>query len=767
MKLSKFIQRIVIALALGFPGIVMGQAVPGVITPTTDQTQAAPVGDPSPNDLRELMRLLADERVQHWLGEQAIAGSESFEADGGEGIGLQELLATRLEAVNLRVQRLKTAWESAGEQFAEFQVGWAEQLGEGETLRSIVYVIVFLIIGAGLEWLYWRYAYDIRRRIEYATYENPERRIKATFTRAMLAGLGITLFALGTLGGFLAFEWPPLVEIVVLNLLVAVVTIRLVNTVCVFILCPRVSALRPISLRTPVARYIYWWTMMVVAVICVSGLSADAMAEIRMVSDAALIIGSATGTLVAALLIAAVWQWRWRARQTGAEQTTSATAAAFTTLFIVIAWAMWETGVRSAMWTLVIVAVFPFVDRCLRMLVGAFAKMPAPEPEVEEVGQEDSEPEPEPDLEQTSEAEPAEPEPNHAPPEEKKRPRLYAPVLERLVRFVLVVVAVILLAEVWALDLITLSESSTAIGRTLSASIDILVAYLIADLIWVWARTAIDTRMADYVPPEPGHAPGPDARLATLLPLIRKILMVTLLLMVGLIVLSSLGVNVGPLLAGAGVVGIAIGFGAQTLVRDIVSGIFFLLDDAFRVGEYVEMGEIRGTVESISVRSLRLRHHRGMVHTIPFGEMTFLTNHSRDWVIMKLELRVPFETDLKLVKNLVNDIGKEMQKDPEYGHHILEPLKSQGVRRMEEFNMVVGVKFMARPGEQWVMRKVAYQKVRDAFDAHGINFAQRNVKVEVVGGDAMTEETRNAAMAAAQDAIEQPVGEPTAIPDEP
>ena len=179
------------------------------------------------------------------------------------------------------------------------------------------------------------------------------------------------------------------------------------------------------------------------------------------------------------------------------------------------------------------------------------------------------------------------------------------------------------------------------------------------------------------------------------------------------------------------------------------------------------MGEIRGTVESISVRSLRLRHHRGMVHTIPFGEMTFLTNHSRDWVIMKLELRVPFETDLKLVKNLVKDIGKEMQKDPEYGHHILEPLKSQGVRRMEEFNMVVGVKFMARPGEQWVMRKVAYQKVRDAFDKHGINFAQRNVKVEVVGGDTMSEGTRKAAMAAAQDTIEQQIGEPAAIPDEP
>ena len=562
-----------------------------------------------------------------------------------------------------------------------------------------------------------------------------------------------------------------------LNLLVAVVAIRLVNTVCVFVLCPRVSALRSLALTTPVARFIYWWTMMIVAVICVGGLSVEAMLEMPFVSEAALIISSATGTVVAALLIGAVWNWRWQiTRRADHEKSSSATGAAFTTLFIVIAWAMWETGLRPPMWTLVIVAVFPFIERGCRMLVSAYAKVPGPESETNEEDLGGSEP----DEESAADAESVPPDQSGAdlettPAQEtdpkacvpKKRPRLYAPVLERLVRFVLVVGAVIVLAEVWTLDLITLSESSTMGGRVLSAMIDILVVYLIADLIWVWAKTAIDTRLADYTPPEPGHAPGPDARLATLLPLIRKILMVTLLLMVGLIALSSLGVNVGPLLAGAGVLGIAIGFGAQTLVRDIVSGIFFLLDDAFRVGEYIEMGEIRGTVESISVRSLRLRHHRGMVHTIPFGEMTFLTNHSRDWVIMKLELRVPFETDLELVKNLVKDIGKEMQGDPEYGHHILEPLKSQGVRRMEEFNMVVGVKFMARPGEQWVMRKVAYQKVRDAFDAHGINFAQRNVRVEVIGGDAMSEETRNAATAAVQETIEQPLGEPAAIPDEP
>ena len=157
---------------------------------------------------------------------------------------------------------------------------------------------------------------------------------------------------------------------------------------------------------------------------------------------------------------------------------------------------------------------------------------------------------------------------------------------------------------------------------------------------------------------------------------------------------------------------------------------------------------------------------RGMVHTIPFGELKSLTNYSRDWVIMKLEFRVPFETDLKLVKKLVKKIGAELLENEVYGKSIIQTLKSQGVRRMEEFNMVVGVKFMTKPGEQWLIRRDAYQKVRDAFDANGIGFAERNVKVQVMADQPIGEETRKAVVGAAQDAVEQQLP-PVPIADEP
>ncbi|TGT22073.1 mechanosensitive ion channel, partial [Mesorhizobium sp. M4B.F.Ca.ET.172.01.1.1] len=111
------------------------------------------------------------------------------------------------------------------------------------------------------------------------------------------------------------------------------------------------------------------------------------------------------------------------------------------------------------------------------------------------------------------------------------------------------------------------------------------------------------------------------ARLHTLLPIIQNILLAVIVVMAVLMMLASVGIQIGPLIAGAGVVGVAVGFGAQTLVKDVISGVFFLLDDAFRVGEYITAGRYVGTVESFSLRSVKLRHHRGSLFTIPFGEL--------------------------------------------------------------------------------------------------------------------------------------------------
>jgi moderate conductance mechanosensitive channel len=200
-----------------------------------------------------------------------------------------------------------------------------------------------------------------------------------------------------------------------------------------------------------------------------------------------------------------------------------------------------------------------------------------------------------------------------------------------------------------------------------------------------------------------------------------------------LMALSSLGVQIAPLIAGAGVVGLAIGFGAQTLVKDIISGMFFLLDDAFRVGEYIESGSIRGTVEQISIRSLRLRHHRGALHTIPFGALDTITNYSRDWVIDKMTVSVTYATDLDKVKRVIKDVSKQIMADAELAPNIIEPLKMQGVEQFGDFAIQLRLKMMTKPGEQFVIRRRAYAMIKKGFAENGIEVALPTV--QVAGGN--------------------------------
>jgi len=191
-----------------------------------------------------------------------------------------------------------------------------------------------------------------------------------------------------------------------------------------------------------------------------------------------------------------------------------------------------------------------------------------------------------------------------------------------------------------------------------------------------------------------------------------------------------MGLDIGPLLAGAGVVGIAIGFGAQALVRDIISGIFFLIDDAFRVGEYVEFGEIRGQVEQISIRSMRLRHHRGAIHTIPFGELRSITNYNRDWAIYKQEFRLHYEVNTDQVRKIIKKVGLRLMEDPELGPKFIQPLKSQGVFKIEEGALILRTKFMCKPREQFIIRKAVFQEVKNDLYKAGIELAQRRVQID-------------------------------------
>ncbi len=326
---------------------------------------------------------------------------------------------------------------------------------------------------------------------------------------------------------------------------------------------------------------------------------------------------------------------------------------------------------------------------------------------------------------------------------------------QRAAKLIIAAVVFWWVLNLWGFDL---ADS----GGAFAAFWEVILTLFLAYLAFQSVKIAVDRKIMEeggFDEPEPGEEGGTkgSSRLATLLPLFRNFLLIVIVVIAAMIVLSELGLDIAPLFAGAGVVGLAVGFGAQALVRDIFSGAFFLMDDAFRKGEYIDIGSVKGTVEKISIRSMQLRHHMGPLHTIPFGEIQHLTNYSRDWVMMKLPLRVTYDTDVEKVRKMIKKLGQELLEHPEVGDKFLQPLKSQGVYQMEDSAMIVRVKFMTKPGDQFPVRKLVYAKIRELFEREGIKFAHREVTVRVADNPdsrTLTEEEKRAVAGAVQPLIE-------------
>jgi small-conductance mechanosensitive channel len=273
------------------------------------------------------------------------------------------------------------------------------------------------------------------------------------------------------------------------------------------------------------------------------------------------------------------------------------------------------------------------------------------------------------------------------------------------------------------LGLVDASQWNTLSLEMRTAGATVFVGFVI----WELLKFVTDP----YVAPKAGAsiAPGDRAgvsphasRLSTLVPLLRAALGIVIALVALLIVLADLGVNITPLLAGASILGLAVSFGSQALVKDIVSGIFYLTDDAFRVGEYIECGQTRGIVEGFTLRSIRLRHPSGQLHTIPFGDLGKIANFSRDWAIVKYDFSFPRDADIEKVRSAVDGIDSELRRDPDFGRKILEPLKTQGVVGITDNALVIQFRFAAEPGNPEVIQREVMHRLMHAFQDQDIEF---------------------------------------------
>lgn len=209
-------------------------------------------------------------------------------------------------------------------------------------------------------------------------------------------------------------------------------------------------------------------------------------------------------------------------------------------------------------------------------------------------------------------------------------------------------------------------------------------------------------------------------RAETLARVFRYITTVVISLITFVAVLAELGVSVAPILGAAGVVGLAVGFGAQSLVKDYVTGLFLLIEDQIRQGDVVQLGEHSGVVEEVTLRFVRLREYNGNVHYVPNGTISSVVNMSRGFAYAVIDIGVSYSADLDQVMEVMRSVGAQLRADADFGTRILDDLEIAGVQDWADSSVMIRARLRVKAMEQWGVRRECLRRLKNAFDAHGI-----------------------------------------------
>ena len=728
--------RICRAVAVGLAAVACVAAVMAPSEAWAQAHKAKAITLPEPltkESVRELVSRLSDEEVRKLLLDQLDRAAAPAKAKGNQG--MSGMVEENAGMVRQRLGELRDALNALPATLREVVAKLDEP--DGPSVLPLVGALLAAALLVG--WLAQR-GYDFALRHYRKRLAQPDaetftaRSFRLTVGLALDVG-GIAVFALAFLALFLAlWQGHALRRIAILEVLIAVVAVRMAWLIGQFLFSSRGEAQRLLPFADAPARQLRWFLVLLTALWGLGGFLRSVLAGGGASAATLDLLVVLTSVLGLGIVLWTVWRVRapiaGLIRGEGAHNVVKGWLADLwpviaTVFFVAIVEARISDIFTRApivegagFLSVLLVMSIPLIDMLLCRAVAAAAAAP-------------------------SDARSAVPGFIAA----------YEAVFRRAIHIVVIVVGLLLLAGLWDVNLFAMAQASMG-GKISSSLFGVGIVLLLAYLLWEIAKTAIDRRM------EAEGKKGPDvpaSRLQTLLPLFRALVLVTIVVMATMSFLAALGVDILPLLAGASVVGVAIGFGSQTLVRDIVSGAFFLMDDAFRLGEYIEVGADKGVVEKINVRSLFLRHHRGSLNILPYGEIKRLRNTSRDWAIHVMEFRLTYDTNIMQVKKILKKIGEELAADPDYAADILQPLKSQGVIATEDSAIVVRAKFTAKPSTtSFMMRRVAYDKIIAAFRAAGIKFAHKEVTVNVPPSYGDDDRARAVAGAAARAVIAEP-----------
>jgi len=573
----------------------------------------------------------------------------------------------------------------------------AISLMSGTGVRAVTYCLILLLIGGSVEWLFWTYAYAPLRALQATLARSAREALALGLRRLLLLCSGVLLFTGASIAAAAVLSWPEGVQEAVVAVCLWLMVLRLAWAVAEVVLAPGRSARRLVPVRASHVPWLMATTLLVALLGGAARFLPDLVEQIGQAPHSAGVLRLALATLTTLLLLVAAFGFMGRPPRLAAPHVRlpafprSFPAAAL----VLLGYSVWLLGSPALSGVTMVLAVVLALQMVLRDAVFYFwsshwdmgAGLPG------------------------------------AAATDAAASQLLPHIVLSASRFG--VVAIGLGACAMALDT-PLAELATGQGPLVRFGFSLLgvaALGLLTNLVWIAIRSTIDRRLARIGPLDPHGEPNPDARLLTLLPLLRVSAAMVLVVLLVLSSLWAIGIEITPLLAGAGVLGLALGFGAQALVRDVIAGIFFLAEDAFRVGEYIESGTTtKGTVERITLRTVALRHHNGPLHFVPYGSLGTVRNNSRDWVIEKFNLPLPIDVDSETVRKLIKKVGEAMLQDEEVGPMLREPLKGK-LSRIDPGVKIFRCKFETVPGKQFDVRAQAIKRLEAALRAAGIGFA--------------------------------------------
>ena len=601
------------------------------------------------------------------------------------------------------IAALANALAQAPDEWQVLQGAMSGALMSGTGVRAVTYALILLLIGGSVEWLFWTYAYGPLRVIQATPATSPRHALRLGLRRLLLLCSGVLLFTGATIASSAAFSWPDGVHEMVVAVTLLLLVLRLAWVAVVVLLAPGRSSLRLVPVPRHRVRWVAATVMLVALLLGGARFVPELLEQVGQAPHSAQVLRLALGTLCALLLLVAAFTLMGRAsRAPGAARRLPQFPRSFlVAVLVVLVYGLWLLINGEVAAIAAVVAVVAVVQMWLRDMVFFFWA----------------------ELVKPYAVDPAARALDALEALEVVDPSLAPHIVLSGVRFI--VVALGLGACAMALDT-PVAELATRQGPLVRFAFSLLgvaALALLTNLVWIAVRTSIDQRLKRIGPHDPHGEPNPEARLLTLLPLLRMTAAMVLGIMLLLSSLWAIGIEITPLLAGAGVIGLALGFGAQALVRDVIAGVFFLAEDAFRIGEYVESGSsTKGTVERITLRTVALRHHNGPLHFVPYGALGSVRNNSRDWVVEKFNLPLPIDVDSERVRKLIKKVGEEMLQDEEVGHLLREPLKGK-LSRVDPGVKVFRCKFETAPGKQFDVRAQAFKRLEAALKAAGIGFA--------------------------------------------